>query len=100
MSPRQVVLTTWLTVATVLAAPVLLAVLAPDTLLALASAARQPHASCPLCGMTRAYLLLADGDVAGAAQLNAAAPAVFLASAGQAVLASLYALPRLRRPAP
>lgn len=59
--------------------PSLLALyLPPVQMNALASRVSVPHAECPLCGMTRGYCRMAQGEFRKAWEHNRGAPGLFL----------------------
>jgi len=101
---RHVCLLAWLTFSAVtaplLAAPFLLP---EQTTLALAGACRtrvRAEHRCPVCGMTRAFLALAHGDLQGAARSNRAAVplfAILLANGAGACLTILRRRRQLKR---
>lgn len=96
---RHAVFLAWLA-ASALLAPVLLAPwLLPDTMvLAVAAKCRSEHRDgrpCPLCGMTRAFLSIARGDLAEAQRANPASVPLYLGLAANELAAAAVFL-RLR----
>ena len=91
----------WTTVTAVSALPVILAYALPgDTLLRLGQFLSVPHRHCILCGMTRAFLLLAHNHPAQAFHMNPLSPFLFYAAGPNALANILFWLGRAMRRIP
>lgn len=98
---RKILLPVWAGLSCLLLVPsVMVLLVSPGRMNALAAAASVPHRECPLCGMTRGYVEMARGNVRAAWELNRAAPFWFsagLVSGGAAVVYLALAWRRGRR---
>lgn len=83
--------------AAVLAAPVVLSEQAIMRLAPVCERKAKYNRECPLCGMTRSFLRLSRGDLAGASQANAAGPALAAVFLVNPALAALLLVRRRQR---
>ncbi len=66
--------------------------LPPEFINQLVNAVTPPHEECPLCGMTHAYIAMAQGDVKSAWACNAGAPFFFIAGLVNGGAALIFAV--------
>ena len=91
---------TWLVVSALLAAAAIAPLVVPaEALYGIFSEceAKRRGASCALCGMTTAWVLIARGDLAGAHDSNSGSIALWSASILNFIAASAYSLMAIRR---
>ncbi len=98
LATREVWIPVWLFFSVLLfVPPVMSLVMPPEQINGLVDAVTPPHPECPLCGMTRGFIAMAQGEWAAARAWNGGAPVLFILGLINGCVALGYMIALLRR---
>lgn len=88
---RQAIVIVWLILSSCGMVTLLIAQLVPSqTIMQMSAYCRSHHDDCPFCGMTRGFVLIADGNLEAAASVNRGALPLYVMLLANASLATCY----------